>query len=155
MRPWRPADESVVRNIRAYYGINHFPRGIMLVSTGKRLRAVTEEAYELAKRLKGVVGLGVYAAKKIGENYYFSIEGSQIFGDHIENRVVEVTWEEAEQWMKGAPIKREGAEPRSIIVVRLGRVYLGSGKVSRDGKIYPLIPKERQINAPLGRFINT
>jgi hypothetical protein len=39
-------------------------------------------------------------------------------------------------------------------VVRLGRVYLGSGKVSRGGKIYPLIPRERQINAPLGRFIN-
>jgi hypothetical protein len=34
-------------------------------------------------------------------------------------------------------------------VVRLGRVYLGSGKVSRDGKIYPLIPRERQIKCIL------
>ncbi len=146
MRALRPLDDNELRSILAYYGMGHLPRGLLLISSGKKVRAVTEEAYGLARRMKGVVGLGIYAAKRLGDIYYLSIEGSQLLGRHMGKRVLEITPEEAEEWMLGSPIRREGLEPGGIAVIRSGEIYLGSGRISRDGKIYPFIPRDRQIN---------
>lgn len=92
--------------------------------------------------------IGVYAAKRLGVDYYLSIEGSQLLGPHLRGDVLDVSIVEAEELMKGAPLERSLADSR-IVVFRVGWLYLGSGRVSRDGRIYPLIPKERMINTAM------
>jgi NOL1/NOP2/fmu family ribosome biogenesis protein len=146
LRALRPLDDAELRSILAYYGMESLPGGLLLISSGKKVRAVTEEAYRLARKMKGVVGLGIYTAKRLGDIFYLSIEGSQLLGRHMGRRVLEITLEEAEEWMRGSPIRREGLEPGGIAVIRSGEIYLGSGRISRDGKIYPLVPRDRQIN---------
>jgi NOL1/NOP2/fmu family ribosome biogenesis protein len=130
--------------------VNDLPSQLVFTEKGKKVRCVTHTALETATRLKGVVTMGVYAAKKMGEDYYLSIEGSQLLGPYLEGGVVEVSMNEAENWMRGAPIERSGLES-GIAVVKMGWLFLGSGRVSRDGRIYPLIPKERMISHRNGK----
>ncbi|MCS7145218.1 MAG: hypothetical protein RMJ28_00290 [Nitrososphaerota archaeon] len=126
--------------------VDSLPPNLVFIESGRKVRCVTKAALETASTLKGVVTMGVYAAKRIGSEYYFSIEGSQLLGPYLKERVLEVSAGEAEDWMRGAPMMRTVSEAR-IVVVRRGWLFMGSGRVSRDGKVYPLIPKERMIRS--------
>ncbi len=141
----RVMSRSNYASLSAFLRVDALPPQLVFTESGKKIRCVTHEALEIAARMKGVVTMGVYAAKKLGDDYYLSIEGSQLLGPYLEGGVIEISMSEAERWMRGAPIEREGLE-RGIAVVRMGWLYLGSGRVSRDGRIYPLIPKERMIS---------
>ncbi|MEM1922312.1 MAG: hypothetical protein QXO86_05015 [Nitrososphaerota archaeon] len=126
--------------------VERIPEGLVFVESGKRIRCTTQEAIQLGQRLKGVVSVGVYVAKRIGGAGYLSLDGSQILGPYLGGEVVEVSLSEAERWMSGVPLER-GVGGGGVVIVRSGWLYLGSGRASRDGKIYPLIPRERQITS--------
>ncbi|MEM0482543.1 MAG: hypothetical protein QXM16_06635 [Nitrososphaerota archaeon] len=141
----RVISRSNYATLTRFLRVDDLPPQLVFTESGKKVRCVTQAALETATRMKGVVTMGVYAAKKLGDGYYLSIEGSQLLGPHLEAGVIEVSMTEAERWMRGAPIERQGLE-QGIAVVRMGWLYLGSGRVSRDGRIYPLVPKERMIS---------
>ena len=133
--------------LRAQYGVENGFKDYVLIKAGQgRIRATTPETFEIATRLRRVQQIGLYIAKQIKSDIVLSIEGSQLLDGAIRKNVVELSEEEAENWMKAAPINRsqEKSEAR-YIVAKCGDLYLGSGRFSRDGKIYPQVAKWRRI----------
>lgn len=117
----------------------------LLAAGGRKMKLISPEALELAGRLRGVVNMGLYVAKMGVDGVALSVEGSQLLAGRIKRGVIELSRGEAERWMMGAPIERDPARLPRYVVARMGGVYLGSGRVSIDGKIYPQIPKWRRI----------
>jgi len=116
-------------------------------SEGK-VRASTREAYETAQRIGRVEAVGLYVLKRTKFGTYLSVEGSQLLGERLKKNVVELTAEQLERWASGEPLDLSelGFKPDgNFVVVRYGPVFAGSGKVSRDGKVHPQIPKERRV----------
>lgn len=133
-----------IAELSRFLDVESLPEQFVLFESGKRVRCATRKAFELAQNLKAVTSIGVYSAKRMGREHYFSIEGSQLFGPFLKKGVLEVSVSEAENWLKGLPLERTVTDA-GVVVVRAGWLFLGSGRVSRDGKIYPLISRERMI----------
>ncbi len=147
MRPLTSGERKLLENrLKRQYGVEKAFRGLTLIMAGqRRIRACTRETYELSKKLKKVQQLGVYVAKLRDEEVILSIEGSQILGDEIKSNIIELDEHEAVEWMKASPIKIKEKPKSRYVVAKHGKIYLGSGIVSRDGKIYPQIAKWRRI----------
>lgn len=122
-----------------------FKEFVLLMMGEGRVRAATREAFEIAERLKRVQQVGLYVAKLRKGEVNLSIEGSQLLGEKLKRNVIELGEEEAREWMSGAPIKIEIQVDSRYIIAKHDRIYLGSGRVSRDGKAYPQVAKWRRI----------
>ncbi len=147
MRPLTSGERRILENrLMRQYGVEEAFKDLILVMAGqKRIRACTREAYEFSKKLRKVQQLGIYVAKLRGEDVVLSIEGSQLLGDKIKVNVIDLDEDEAIEWMKASPIRIKGEPTGKYVVARHGKIYLGSGIVSRDGKIYPQVAKWRRI----------
>jgi NOL1/NOP2/fmu family ribosome biogenesis protein len=136
----------LVKRLEDQYGVEDAFDDLVLIRTGQgRIRAATKEAYEVACRLRRVQQVGLYVAKIVKGDVILSIEGSQLLGAAITKNIIELSEEEAEEWMKAAPIQRPERVERRYGVARCSDFYLGSGRISRDGRIYPQVAKWRRI----------
>jgi NOL1/NOP2/fmu family ribosome biogenesis protein len=145
----RSERKALLEELEGAFGLEELPQDLVLVegSEGK-VRAVTREAYEVAQRIGRVEALGLYVLKRTKFGLYLSVEGSQLFGEKLRRNVVELNVEQLERWASGEPLDLSelGLRPDGgFVVVRHGPVYAGSGKVSKDGKVHPQIPKERRV----------
>lgn len=136
----------LIRRLMDQHGVEDAFDDLILIRSGQgRIRAATKEAYEVACRLKKVQQIGLYVAKMVKGDIVLSIEGSQLLGNAITRNIVELSEKEAEEWMKAAPIQKFERLEGRYVVAKYGDFYLGSGRVSRDGKIYPQVAKWRRI----------
>lgn len=136
----------LVGRLRDQYGVKNAFDDLVLIRSGQgRIRAASKEAYDVACRLRKVQQVGLYVAKMVKGDVVLSIEGSQLLGNAITRNIVELGEGEAEEWMKAAPIQRLEKFEGRYVVARCGDFYLGSGRVSRDGKVYPQVAKWRRI----------
>jgi len=138
--------KNLQESLKKQYGVEDAFDGLVLyISGGRRIRATTPETAKLARKLRKVQQIGLYVAKLSKAGVSLSPEGSQLLDDAIKKNIVELSEEEAELWMKAAPLTLHAETEGIYVVGRLGKLYLGSGRVSRDGKIYPQIAKWRRI----------
>lgn len=136
----------LAKMLKDQYGVEDAFDDLVLIRTGQgRIRAATKEAYEVACKLRRVQQVGLYVAKIVKSDVILSIEGSQLLGAAITRNIIELSEEEAEEWMKAVPIQRSERIEGRYVVARCGDFYLGSGRVSRDGRIYPQVAKWRRI----------
>lgn len=136
----------LVRRLMDQHGVEDAFDGLVLIRAGQgRIRAVSREAYEVASKLRKVQQVGLYVAKIVKGDVVLSIEGSQLLGSSITKNVIELDEREAEAWMRASPIQRSEKIEGRYVVARCGDLFLGSGRVSRDGKIYPQVAKWRRI----------
>jgi len=128
------------------YGIPAFLSGLELLETGeRRIRATTPQTLALAAKLRGVQSVGLYVAKTRGTELTFSIEGSHLICAEISKSLIELGEDEAKLWIAGAPIRFERPLPVRFVIGRFAGFCLGSGAVSRDGRVYPQVPKVRRV----------
>lgn len=121
---------------------------VALYSSEGKVRVTTPEVFEVAREIGRFESVGLYVLKTTKFGVYLSLEGSQLLRDRIRRNVVEVDRERLEVWMRGEPIPLEGVKGSvegEYAVVRWRDVYAGSGKVSKDGKLHPQIPKSRRL----------
>ncbi|MCF8885181.1 MAG: hypothetical protein QXK95_01590 [Nitrososphaerota archaeon] len=134
--------------LREQHGVEKAFREYILIKTGEdRIRATTHETIEVAMKLRKILQIGLYIAKfrKSRNEVFLTIEGSQLLNDQITKNVVDLDEESALRWMKGAPIQLPRNYLSLYIVGRLNGLYLGSARISRDGKAYPQISTWRRI----------
>jgi len=132
--------------LREQHGVDDpFKEYALFIYGDGKIRAVTPLAAEIAGKLRRVHQVGLYVAKLRADEVSLSIEGSQILGDKIKKNVIELNEEEARDWISAKPIKYTQRLNTRYVVARSGSLYLGSGRVSRDGRIYPQIAKWRRI----------
>jgi Uncharacterized conserved protein len=136
----------LIPRLEDHHGVEDAFYDLVLIRTGQgRIRATTKETYEAACRLTRVQQVGLYVPKMVKGDVILSIEGSQLLGAAITKNIIELSEEEAEEWMKAAPIERSEKIESRYVIARCGDFYLGSGRVSRDGKIYPQVAQWRRI----------
>jgi NOL1/NOP2/fmu family ribosome biogenesis protein len=145
----RSERKALLEELERAFGLEELPQDLVLVegSEGK-VRAVTREAYEMAQRIGRVETLGLYVLKRTKFGVYLSVEGSQLFGEKLRRNVFELNVEQLERWASGEPLDllELGLRPDGgFVVVRYGPVFAGSGKVSKDEKVHPQIPKDRRV----------
>lgn len=137
---------NLIEKLKLQHGIKDAFEDLILIRAGQgRIRATTREAFEIASRLKRVQQIGLYVVKMVKGDVILSIEGSQLLDGKIMKNLIELSDEEAEEWMKAAPIPCPKGVGSRYVVARCGSLYLGSGRVSRDGRIYPQVAKWRRI----------
>jgi len=147
MKLLSPRERKFIENrLRSIYGVEAGFDGLVLIKCGRRrIRAATKETLELASRLRGVQQIGLYVMKIANGAIALSVEGSQLLDGEIKNNIIELDEEQVERWMKAIPIKIERTYRGRYVVGKFGRLYLGSARVSRNGLLYPQIPKWRRI----------
>jgi len=147
MKLLSPRERKFIENrLRSIYGVEAGFDGFVLIKCGRRrIRAAAKETLELASRLRGVQQIGLYVMKIANGAIALSVEGSQLLDGEIKNNIIELDEEQVERWMKAIPIKIERACRGRYVVGKFGRLYLGSARVSRNGLLYPQIPKWRRI----------
>lgn len=86
---------------------------------------------------------GTYIAKKIDDEYRFSIEGSQIFKNQVTKNIVELNKEEMTEWMHGREVQKETGI-KGFVMIKYQNDFIGCGKASAE-KITNFIPKSRRL----------
>ena len=133
--------------LRAQYGVeNGFSEYVLIKAGQGRVRAATLEAFEVAARLRRVQQVGLYVAKLVKGDVILSIEGSQLLNGKIRKNVIELSEPETERWMRASPIEKPIKPGIRYVVAKCEELYLGSGRASRDGRIYPQVAKWRRIS---------
>ena len=149
MELMNPRERRYLENrLKKQHGVENAFGDLLLIKAGQgRIRAATREVFEAARRLRKVQQLGLYVAKISRGDVFLSIEGSQLLNGEITKNVIELDEEAANKWMKASPITAQMRYDSRYVVAKTGDLYLGSGRVTRDGKIYPQIAKWRRIPA--------
>ncbi len=90
--------------------------------------------------------LGLYFGEIINnKELRLSIEGSQIIGPLAKKNVLDLSEEEAKDYMKGTDLDKK-TKDKGFMIIKHKDDYLGTGK-SNGEKIYNYTPKERRINS--------
>lgn len=89
--------------------------------------------------------IGLYFASRMKDGIRLSIEGSQIIGKDAKENIVELTAEEAKEWMQGNNIIKNNEKSKGFVIVKHKDNFMGCGKIV-DNKILNYIPKARRIN---------
>ncbi len=92
---------------------------------------------------------GTYIAKNVDGQYRLSIEGSQIFKNQITKNIIELTKEEANEWMHGREVLKQTGL-KGFVVVKYKSDMLGCAKASLE-KITNFIPKSRRLKEKLNK----
>ena len=79
--------------------------------------------------------VGLYIAEQRNDEARLSIEGSQMIGPLAKRNVIEITRQEAREWLKGKDLEKE-VDTQGFVIIRSEDDYLGCGRVSK-GKILP------------------
>lgn len=108
-----------------------------------RVFLANKEIFDLDLSKIKINSVGIYFAD-IRAGIRLSIEGSQIIGKKAAKNVVELTDNEAKQWMSGADIDKK-VDAECFVILKHGNDFFGTGKATADGKILNFVPKIRRI----------
>ncbi|MBO8182743.1 MAG: hypothetical protein H0Z28_08125 [Archaeoglobus sp.] len=91
------------------------------------------------------VSQGIYFGTIEKDGLRLSIEGSFLVGPKARKNVVEVSKQEAEEWMGGNDLKIGlSEEVGKYVIIKSGSYFLGCGKV-KGNRIINFVPKNRRI----------
>ncbi len=114
-----------------------------LQSEKSRIYIANREIFGLDLSKVKINSYGLYFAE-IKSGIRLSIEGSQIVGPKAAKNVIELSDEEAKEWMSGMDIEKE-TDARDFVILMHGDDFLGTGKATPEGKILNFVPKTRRI----------
>lgn len=89
--------------------------------------------------------LGLYIAEWKKNLLRLSIEGSQLVGKNATKNIVEISKEEAQQWLMGEDIPKEGKE-KGFVILKNGNDFYGCGLL-KEGVLQNYVGKNRRISA--------
>ena len=101
----------------------------------------------LSLNLEGlrVENVGLYFARWDGKEVRPSIEGSQIVGKKAKKNVLELSEDEAMEWMRGKNLEvGERSVEEGFVILKHKDDFLGCGRY-KNGRILSFVPKWRRI----------
>ncbi len=114
-----------------------------LESEKGKIYIANKEIFDLDLSKVNVNSYGLYFAE-IRNGIRLSIEGSQIIGKKAAKNIVELNDKEAKEWMSGVDIDKK-VDAEGFIILKHGSDFLGTGKITADGRILNFVPKTRRI----------
>lgn len=154
----RPAEKQEIMEMLRYYGIENL-KGYLLTESGKeKVRAysgsLTPEKIRELNEAVGIDIVGLYLLHKYPSNIRLSFDAIHAIKSQITKNVLELTQEQADEFMKGRDILlskeefealKQKNEKTGFKVLKCGDDFIGTGKLTEEGRIVNYMPKERRL----------
>ncbi|MBS3075578.1 hypothetical protein J4429_03910 [Candidatus Pacearchaeota archaeon] len=137
--------KKLIEQLNKQYGMTEIP--FELIRFGEeKIRIFSgnlskEQLITLDKELR-IENIGLYFAKQEVEGIRLTFDGIQIFKDQISKNILNLTEEEANDWLRGNEIQINAE--RGFKILKYNAEFIGCGK-STGIKITNYMPKERRI----------
>lgn len=139
-------ETEVWARIELQYGITVPPHYRILRSGRKKLRLLSEKAFELFSQLPYTVTAGLYLGEYSRNAVRLSMDGAQILGQFATRNVVTLNKYQAANWLQGESINYKD-ERRGYVIVKEKDKILGCGRLS-NGVLHSFVPKVRRPKTP-------
>jgi NOL1/NOP2/fmu family ribosome biogenesis protein len=124
------------------YGMSQLPGSRLLRSGRKRIRIISEDAFQLIHQVQCAGPAGLYFGEYRPQVVRPSMDGAQLIGPYATKGVVTITQEQSHRWLQGEPVHVQD-EQRGYVIVSDGRRFLGCGSLSK-GTLLSFVPKVRR-----------
>jgi len=124
------------------FGIPKLTGYRFLKSGRKRIRLISEAAFNLLSELPYTGTTGLYVGEYSPTAFRLSMDGAQLLGPYATRQRVELNNEQAESWLQGESVNYED-EQRGYVLVVHNNTILGCGSLSY-GTLRSFIPKIRR-----------
>ncbi len=118
-----------------------------LKNNKNRIFIVNKELSQLDLSKLRINSAGLYFCEIDEKGIRLSIEGSQIIGNKTVKNIMEISSDQARQWLKGEDLEIEG-DYKDFVILKHGSDFLGSGKY-KHGKILNYVNKGRRVSTSL------
>lgn len=138
-----------------YYGIAELP--FLLVESGKeKIRGYSgnlsiEELQKINKEIRIEI-IGLYLFHNYPSNIRLSFDAIHALKSQITKNILEISDKQAKEFLNGRDIvlsKEESeklkTESKGFKIIRNQREFIGTGKLTQEGRIVNYMPKERRL----------
>ncbi|MCH8004466.1 MAG: hypothetical protein IH934_07610 [Nanoarchaeota archaeon] len=115
-----------------------------LKNNKNRIFIVNKDIEKIDMSKLRINSIGMYFCEINNQDTRLSIEGSQIIGPTATKNIVDISEEQAKQWLHGEDLEIEGNYD-GFVIVKYNNNFLGSGKY-KDGRVLNYVSKSRRIN---------
>ncbi len=135
--------KEITSAIKKQWGADFNPDLVFLMNNQGKIFLVNKEAFNLPLEKLKINSIGLYFGELKNNDLRLSIEGSQMIGDKAKKNFVELTKQQAMQWLKGQDIEIKG-NYTGFVILRQNNDFLGTGKY-KHGKVLNFVPKARRF----------
>ncbi len=135
-------EAHVWKHLYNQFGIPKLDGYRFLKSGRKRIRLISEAAFNLLPELPYTGTSGLYIGEYSPNAFRLSMDGAQLLGPHATKQIVELNDEQAETWLQGESVNYEN-EQRGYVIVVHNTTIIGCGSLSY-GKLRSFVPKIRR-----------
>src|SRR3989338_714104 len=115
---------KIIGLIKKQWGCNIDLDYAFLMNNNNHIFIVNKEISRIDLAKLRINSIGLYFAELNNEELRLSIEGSQIIGASAEKNVLELTEEEAKQWLKGNDLEKE-TDLSNFVIIKHNNDFLG------------------------------
>jgi NOL1/NOP2/fmu family ribosome biogenesis protein len=123
---------------------------VFLMSDKNRVYLINKDVGNIDLDTLYVNTMGMYLGELCGEEFRFSIEGTQLFGPYAKKAILKIRKDQVRKWLRGEEIDvvRSDIDKSEwkYIIVKCYETdeFLGSGKIKGE-RVLNYIPKTRRI----------
>ena len=135
----------LLKKIEKPYGIQDLKLDYLFFKNNEgKLFIVNKEFRNLDTENLNVNSIGLYFCR-LEKELRLSIEGSQIIGPFAKKNVLEISDQQANEWLRGNDLEdiKEKLD-ETFVILKNKKDFIGSGRL-KEGKILNYVPKERRI----------
>lgn len=142
----RAEKERIIEKLNAQFGIEKL--NYLLIRQGReKIRAFSgslarEELEKLGENINIEI-VGIYLCKEEGGEYRLSHDAPSILHNQITKNILELTEEQAKEWLKGRDLEIK-SEIHGFVILKYNEFLIGCGK-SGGERITNFVPKERRV----------
>jgi NOL1/NOP2/fmu family ribosome biogenesis protein len=125
------------------FGIRKIAGYRLLKSGRKRIRLISEAAFNLLSQLPYTGTTGIYIGEYSPNAFRLSMDGAQLLGPYATKQKVELTDIQAQKWLQGESVNYEDKQ-RGYVIVLHDNTIIGCGSLSH-GLLRSFVPKIRRL----------
>lgn len=136
--------EKIVDMINDQFGFDGTLDYIFALSAKNNVYIVNKDLSRIDIDKLRLNSVGLYFGEMIGTEIRLSIEGTQIVGPCSSKNIVELSFDEQLDWLKGKDINKENGE-NGYKLLKHGNDFLGCGKQAGN-RLLNFMPKTRRLS---------
>jgi NOL1/NOP2/fmu family ribosome biogenesis protein len=129
--------------LKNQFGIPKLPGYRFLKSGRKRIRLISEAAFDLLSQVPYTGTTGLYIGEYSPNAFRLSMDGAQLLGSHATKQRVTLTDDQAALWLQGESVNYKD-EQRGYVIVVHNNTIIGCGSLSH-GQLRSFVPKIRRL----------
>ena len=132
----------VDKHLQEQFGIKLDLKGAFFKNPKEKIYYSTKDVGKIDWKQLRINSIGMYFAD-VREGVRLSIEGAQLLGPKAKKGVLELSDEEAYEWMQGLELQKD-IEPKGFLLIKHKNDFLGCGKAVA-GRVMNYVPKNRRV----------